>query len=63
MAYDMFDDRGDHSAFYTSAYECVSKLSKKGIDLKRFDLGIPFYSRPVNGDSFWGNYYDAAACI
>ena len=35
MSYDMFDERGDHAAFYTSAYEVVDKLIDKGLDLKK----------------------------
>ena len=60
MAYDMFDKRGNHSTFYDSAYEIVKQLDKKGVDLKKVNLGLPFYSRPVNADSYWGNYYDVA---
>ena len=60
MSYDMFDDRGNHAAFYTSAYEVIDKLIDKGLDLKKFNLGVPYYSRPVNADPYWGNYYDVA---
>ena len=60
MSYDMFDERGNHAAFYTSAYEVVDKLIDKGLDLKKFNLGVPYYSRPVNADPYWGNYYDVA---
>ncbi len=60
MSYDMFDERGNHAAFYTSAYEVVDKLIDKGLDLKKIDLGVPYYSRPVNADPYWGNYYDVA---
>lgn len=60
MSYDMFDERGNHAAFYTSAYEVVDKLIDKGLDLKKINLGVPYYSRPVNADPYWGNYYDVA---
>lgn len=60
MSYDMFDERGNHAAFYTSAYDVVDRLIGKGLDLKKINLGVPYYSRPVNADPFWGNYYDVA---
>lgn len=61
MSYDMFDERGNHSTFYNSCYSILKNFEKKGIDLSKVNLGIPFYSRPVNEDTFWGNYYDVAA--
>lgn len=60
MAYDMFDERGNHSTFYTSCYEILNNLSRKGVDMSKINLGIPFYSRPVTSDSFWGSYCDVA---
>ncbi len=60
MAYDCFDKRGDHSTFYTACYEQLRKFESKGFDLSRLDLGLPYYSRPVDGAAYWGNYYDVA---
>lgn len=60
MAYDCFDKRGDHSTFYTACYEQLRKFERKGFDLSRLDLGLPYYSRPVDGAEYWGNYYDVA---
>lgn len=60
MAYDSFDERGNHSTFYKSCYEILKSLDKKGVDLSKVNLGLPFYSRPINGDSYWGSYKDVA---
>lgn len=63
MAYDMFDERGNHSTFYDSCYSILKSLEKKGVDMSKINLGLPFYSRPINRDSFWGNYYDVAETL
>ena len=60
MAYDCFDKRGDHSTFYTACYEQLRKFESKGFDLSRLNLGLPYYSRPIDGAAYWGNYYDVA---
>ncbi len=60
MAYDGFDEYGNHSSFYTMCAEVLSKLEKKGIDLKKVNLGLPFYSRPIDQAGYWGNYYNVA---
>lgn len=61
MAYDSFDKRGNHSTFYTSCYSVLSDFRSKNFDMSKINLGVPFYSRPVDGASFWGNYKDIAA--
>ena len=60
MAYDSFDERGNHSTFYKSCYDILEKFRSKGVDMSKINLGIPFYSRPVDGATFWGNYKDVA---
>lgn len=60
MAYDSFDERGNHSTFYKSAYDVLDGFRSKGVDMKKINLGIPYYSRPVDGATFWGNYGDVA---
>lgn len=60
MAYDMFDDNGNHSTFYSSCYNILRDFQKKGVPAEKLHLGVPYYSRPINGDSFWGNYSDVA---
>ena len=56
MAYDLFDGRGYHSTFYKACYQVVENCRKNGADLSKVHLGVPFYSRPTDKDSFWGNY-------
>ncbi len=60
MAYDIFDERGNHSSFYKTCYKIMTGLAEKGVDISRVNLGLPFYSRPVNGDSYWGAYRNVA---
>lgn len=60
MAYDSFDERGNHSTFYNSAYKEIEKYRSKGVDMSKVNIGIPYYSRPVDGATFWGNYGDVA---
>lgn len=60
MAYDSFDERGNHSTFYNSCYTILKNMEKKGVDMSKVNLGLPFYSRPVNKDAFWGAYSNVA---
>lgn len=60
MAYDNFDDRGNHAAFYTTCANAIYKLQRKGIDMSKIHLGLPFYSRPDDTAEYWGDYYAAA---
>ena len=59
MAYDLFDERGNHATFL-SVYSVVQSLAGKGVDFCKVRLGLPFYSRPINGDTYWGLYRDVA---
>lgn len=59
MSYDLFDSRGNHSTFYT-AYSNIQGAVDKGADREKIDLGLPFYSRPINGDAYWGTYANIA---
>lgn len=63
MAYDSFDERGNHSSFYVSCYGVLKNMEKKGVDLSKVNLGLPFYSRPENRDAYWGGYNDIAGII
>lgn len=60
MAYDGFDDDGNHSAFYAMCAEVLAKLQKSGIDMQKVNLGLPFYSRPIDMAGYWGNYNQVA---
>ena len=35
-------------------------MEKSGVDLSKVNLGLPFYSRPIDMAGYWGNYYDVA---
>lgn len=62
MAYDEKDARGCHSSFYT-AYSQLLRLKKKGVPLSKILLGIPLYSKPLDGTSFVSPYADYADVI
>lgn len=61
MAYDSLDERGNHSTFYNACYSILSDFRSKNVDMSKINLGLPFYSRPVDAASFWGSYKDIAA--
>lgn len=60
MTYDGFDDRGNHSAFYKMCAEALYQLDKKGVDMNKVHLGLPFYSRPIDKAGYWGVYADVS---
>ena len=60
MTYDGFDDRGNHASFYEMCANALYKIGKRGIDLSKVHLGLPFYSRPADGATFWGDYASVA---
>lgn len=55
MVYDDFDSHGYHASF-TSVLNNVEKALDKGFSPSQIDLGVPFYSRPLNGHTYWGSY-------
>ena len=69
MAYDLFDNRGDHSNSYTAGFEAIQKLRRFGFKNEQILLGIPTYGRTTDksnnawptirsdGENFgkWGN--------
>lgn len=60
MAYDMFDDDGYHSTFASNGGVLSFDFAEKvGYDIKKCDLGVPFYARPVNKDALWLPYASA----
>ena len=59
MSYDSFDKRGNHSTFL-DAYDNINNAVIRGATAERMNLGLPYYSRPVTGATFWGNYKDVA---
>lgn len=68
MNYDeMAEDPHDyHSTFSTSCYKFFKKIRSMNesfgdnsvtyTDLKDVNLGMPFYSRPLDGRGYWGDY-------
>lgn len=59
MTYDGFDHHGYQSTFeYT--VDQVNKALKAGFKKEQIEIGIPYYSRPVNGHEYWGTYADFA---
>lgn len=62
MAYDEPDARGCHSTFYT-AYSQLKSLKEKGFSLSRILLGIPLYSKPLDGSAFAVPYSEYADSI
>lgn len=60
MGYDLIDDNGYHAAFYFTAIDQIELLVKRGFSREQIDLGMPFYSRPLNGYGYWGPYNSVA---
>lgn len=70
MAYDLFDDRGDHANSFVAGWDAVRKVMKSGIPAEKILLGIPTYGRTTDksGDAWpsykdfdlgkWGNYIE-----
>lgn len=59
MAYDSPDKNGCHSTFYT-VYSQLRRLKEKGLPLHKIQLGLPLYSKPVDGSTHWISYSDYA---
>lgn len=57
MVYDCFDSNGYQSTIPT-AVAGVYDLLECGFTAEKIDLGVPTYSRPIDGYEYWGNYKD-----
>lgn len=57
MAYDLFDERGDHANSYIAGADAIEKVHKAGFAYEQIFLGIPTYGRTVDksGDA-WPEY-------
>lgn len=55
MNYDLFDKNGYHSTFYTTAYQ-TQEFIKAGFAKEKLNIGLPFYSRPLDAFGYWGDY-------
>lgn len=53
MAYDLFDDDGCHSTFMTGAYNPMRYFNGLQYNRGLFNLGIPYYGRPVDKGAYW----------
>ena len=59
MAYDLFDDRGDHANSFTAGWDAVRKTVKSGIPIEKVLLGIPTYGRTTDKSAdAWPSYKD-----
>lgn len=59
MAYDVFDNNGNHSSFMSGAVQPIEYFLEKGFKPEQINLGLPFYARPTDGGGIWIDYDDA----
>lgn len=52
MAYDLFDQLGDHSNYYNAGYEVILKVRDFGFEDKQILVGIPTYARTTDKSEF-----------
>ena len=55
MTYDLFDAFGYHADFSGTA-NAVFQTINAGFQPEQIDIGLPFYSRPIDGSEYWGDY-------
>ncbi len=58
MAYDLFDENGNHSSFGSGAVQPVQYFLDKGFKPEQINLGLPFYARPYDGGGIWIDFDD-----
>ena len=58
MAYDLFDENGNHSSFGSGAVQPVQYFLDKGFQPEQINLGLPFYARPYDGGGIWIDFDD-----
>lgn len=56
MAYDQFDERGDHSSTYEMGQKTINYFLKHGFSKEQLCFGIPFYGRTADGYGIWPSY-------
>ncbi len=61
MAYDNMGEYGSHAEFATvGGALAIKDFEKRGFDLSKCDLGLPFYGRTHGGDEAWPSYAQIA---
>lgn len=61
MAYDDMSVFNSHAEFASSGgVLAIKDFEKRGFDLTKCDLGLPFYGRTHNGDEAWPSYANIA---
>lgn len=61
MAYDNMTEFNSHAEFATvGGALAVKDIEKRGYDLSKCDLGLPFYGRTHGGDEAWASYAQIA---
>ncbi len=61
MAYDNMGEYGSHAEFATvGGVLAIKDFEKRGYDLSKCDLGLPFYGRTHGGDEAWPSYAQIA---
>lgn len=62
MAYDLFDERGDHSNAYIAGYDAIRKVRSAGFEDSQILLGIPTYARTTDKSAYaWPTVRDDGA--
>lgn len=56
MAYDQFDERGDHSSIYECGVGAIEYFMNKGFSKNQILLGLPFYGRTTDKAAQWPSY-------
>lgn len=55
MSYDFVDESGKH-ATYEHTVDIIEKMKLKHVDPHKVHIGLPFYSRPADMDTYWYSY-------
>lgn len=56
MAYDQFDNRGDHSSIYKCGQKSIDYFLSLGFSKQQLCYGIPFYGRTADKYNIWPPY-------
>lgn len=56
MAYDQFDERGDHSPIFEMGADAIEYFLGLGFSKEQLCLGIPFYGRTADEYAIWPSY-------